>query len=73
MDFKDPADAWAKLGDAYRVEVRIVDWESDRVVKIPTSALFRQSEAWAVFVVTGRDGPSGRPLTSAIAVGSRPN
>jgi HlyD family secretion protein len=58
MDFKDTADAWAKLGDAYRVEVRIVDWESDRVLKIPTSALFRQGEAWAVFVV--RDGRVSR-------------
>ena len=58
MDFKDPADAWAKLGDAYRVEVRIVDWESDHVLKIPTSALFRQGEAWAVFVV--RDGRVSR-------------
>ena len=66
MDFKDPADAWAKLGDAYRVEVRIVDWESDRVVKIPTSALFRQSEAWAVFVVR-----EGRAIRTTVDIGHR--
>jgi HlyD family secretion protein len=66
MDFKDPADAWAKLGDAYRVEVRIVDWESDRVLKIPTSALFRQSETWAVFVV--RDG---RVTRTVVDIGHR--
>jgi HlyD family secretion protein len=66
MDFKDPADAWAKLGDAYRVEVRIVDWESERVLKIPTSALFRQSETWAVFVV--RDG---RVTRTVVDIGHR--
>ena len=66
MDFKDPADAWAKLGDAYRVEVRIVDWEADRVLKIPTSALFRRSEAWAVFVV--RDG---RATVTPVEIGRR--
>ena len=28
LDFVDPKDAWAALGDAYRVEVRIVLWEA---------------------------------------------
>ena len=32
---------WAALGDAYRVEVRIVIWEAADVLKVPTSALFR--------------------------------
>jgi HlyD family secretion protein len=31
--------------------VRIVVWESDRVLKVPTSALFREGGEWAVFVV----------------------
>ena len=30
LDFADPATAWAALGDAYRVEVRVVIWESPR-------------------------------------------
>lgn len=53
LDFIDPAEAWAALGDAYRVEVRIVIWEAPDVLKVPTSALFRQGDAWAVYVVDG--------------------
>lgn len=53
IDFKDPADAWQALGDGYRVEVRIVIWEAADVVKVPTSALVRQGDAWTVFAVTG--------------------
>ena len=51
LDFTDPADAWAALGDAYRVEVRIVEWEAPNVLKVPTSALFREGSEWAVYVV----------------------
>jgi HlyD family secretion protein len=53
VDFVDPAEAWRALGDAYRVEVRIVLWESADVLKVPTSALFRDGEDWAVFVADG--------------------
>jgi HlyD family secretion protein len=51
IDFVDPAAASASLGDAYRVEVRIVLWEAPNVQLVPTSALFRVGESWAVFVV----------------------
>jgi HlyD family secretion protein len=51
LDFVDPVKAGALLGDAYRVEVRIVVWEAPDVVKVPTSALFRQGDQWAVYVV----------------------
>jgi HlyD family secretion protein len=53
LDFADPASAWSALGDAYRVEVRIVVWEAADIVKVPTGALFRQGEDWAVYVVEG--------------------
>jgi HlyD family secretion protein len=49
-DFVDPP---GPLGDGYRVEARIVAWRADQVLKVPVSALFRQGEAWAVFVVEG--------------------
>jgi HlyD family secretion protein len=49
-DFVDPP---GPLGDGYRVEARIVVWSADKVLKVPVSALFRQGEAWAVFVVEG--------------------
>ena len=39
------------LGDAYRIEARIVVWESDAVAKVPAGALFRQGEKWALYTV----------------------
>lgn len=44
-------DAWRALGDGYRVDVRIVLWSGDDVVKVPTGALFRSGVAWAVYAV----------------------
>lgn len=54
VDFDDPRGAWRALGDEYRVEVRVVIWEKDDVVQVPTSSLFRHGEGWAVFVANGR-------------------
>lgn len=54
IDFKDPRAAWAALGDGYRVEVRVVMWQGNDVVKVPGSALFRQGNGWAVFRVRDR-------------------
>jgi HlyD family secretion protein len=51
FDFVDPAAAWTALGDAYRVEVRVVIWEGSNVLRVPTGALFREREQWAVYVV----------------------
>jgi HlyD family secretion protein len=53
LDFVDPSKAWAALGDGYRVEVRIVIWESASVLKLPTSALFRVGERWTTYVMNG--------------------
>jgi len=53
MDLDHPEAASARLGDGFRAEVRIVIWESGDVVQVPTSALFRQGEGWAVYVITG--------------------
>lgn len=53
MDFDDRAQAAARLGDGYRVEVRVVIWEEADIVQVPTSALFRNGTDWAVYVITG--------------------
>jgi HlyD family secretion protein len=50
IDIKEPRQQWARLGHGYRVEPRIVLWESRDVLKVPLSALFRQGQQWAVFV-----------------------
>ncbi len=56
------------LGSGYRVTAAIVTWQADRVLVVPTSALFRRGQAWQAFVVEDgrarlRDvelGPRGR-------------
>jgi HlyD family secretion protein len=50
IDLADAAAARA-LGDAYRVEVRIITWRAVRVLKVPVGSLFRRGEGWALFVV----------------------
>jgi HlyD family secretion protein len=50
IDFTNHAEA-VRLGDGYRVEVRIVLWQETDVLKVPVGALFRQGDGWAVFVV----------------------
>ncbi len=49
--FDDPPETRLALGDAYRVEARIVVWEEQDVLQVPTSAIFRVGQEWAVFVV----------------------
>lgn len=61
VDFVDPDH---RLGDHYRVDARIVTWEDNQVLKIPTGALFRQGEDWAVYVVDG-----GRAHLRSVKVG----
>lgn len=51
LDFVDASD---RLADAYRVEVRVVLWEASSVMKVPSSALFRAGDDWAVFAVQGK-------------------
>lgn len=47
----DPVDALGPLGDGYRVEARIVIWETGNATKVAGSSLFRVGETWRVFVV----------------------
>ena len=54
IDITSPRARWERLGHGYRVEPRIVLWESADALRVPLSALFRQGERWAVFVA--RDG-----------------
>jgi HlyD family secretion protein len=51
IDFDEPRSAWGTIGDGYRVEVRIVVWSRDDVVKVPASSLFRYETGWAVYRV----------------------
>lgn len=51
IDLDDSRDAWATLGDGYRVEARINVWEAKDVLRVPASAVFRHDEQWATFAV----------------------
>jgi HlyD family secretion protein len=53
-----------RLGDGFRVEVRIVVWEAPDVLRVPASALFRAGPDWAVFAIEG-----GRARQRIVAVG----
>jgi HlyD family secretion protein len=52
-DFVGPPQSRIALGDAYRVEARIVIWESPDVLKVPAGCLFRHGGRWAVYLVEG--------------------
>jgi HlyD family secretion protein len=53
VDFLDPLEKRPTLGDAYRVEARIVTWESPDVLKAPAGALFQRGGAWQTYVLDG--------------------
>ncbi|HEU5256128.1 MAG TPA: HlyD family efflux transporter periplasmic adaptor subunit [Vicinamibacterales bacterium] len=64
LDFADGDEDSPVLGDAYRVETRIVLWEAPSVLKVPTNALFRDNTQWAVYVVSG-----GRARRTIVEIG----
>lgn len=66
VDLNEPPEQRTTLGDAFRVEARISVWESDDVLRVPVSALFRVGEDWAVFVAH-----NGRAVTRKVKVDHR--
>lgn len=62
--FTDPAQDRGNLGHGFRVEVRIVVWEMDPTMIVPSAALFRQNRDWAVFAVE-----DGRAVQRAVKIG----
>lgn len=53
-----------RLGHQFRVDVRVVLWEADSVLRIPASARFRRGDGWAVFVIE-----DGRARERSITIG----
>jgi HlyD family secretion protein len=62
----DPVDSLGPLGDGYRVEARIVVWSGEKVLKAPSSALFRSGAGWAAFRVD-----RGRVRKVKVEIGER--
>jgi len=51
IELQDPPEARAGLADGYRVEARIEVDAAEDVLRVPASALFRDGEGWAVYVI----------------------
>ncbi len=66
LDIVEPAEHWASLGDGFRVEARIVLWEREAVLQVPTSALFRDRDTWAAYAIQG-----GRAVRRAVTIGKQ--
>ncbi len=66
VDFAQEREAFAALGDAFRVEISVTIWRKDNVARLPASALFRRGDGWAVFVVE-----EGKALRRDVRIGRR--
>jgi HlyD family secretion protein len=64
IDFVGSLSERMTLGDGFRVEARIVVWEEDETLKVPSGALFRSDGQWAVFVVA-----EGRAALRPVTIG----
>lgn len=82
LDLIEARERWRRLGHGYRVEPHIVLWESNEVLRVPQSALFRDHEDWAVFVAMqgrarlrkvqlGRENGAHAQVLGGLAAGER--
>jgi HlyD family secretion protein len=66
IDLESPQLEWARLAHGYQVDVRIVLWEREDVLKLPLTALFRHGSEWAVFAAE-----DGRARLQIVSLGQR--
>jgi HlyD family secretion protein len=66
IDVATTSDAARSLGDNYRVEVRVLVWQAESVVKVSAGSVFRLGDQWAVFVVD-----AGIARVRTVGVGER--
>jgi HlyD family secretion protein len=65
-EFVSPPEQRLSLGDRFRVEARIIIWETDNALLAPSSSVFRVDDGFAVFVVD-----DGVAELTPVAVGRR--
>jgi HlyD family secretion protein len=65
VDLTTPREQWRTLGDNFRVEARVITWESATALKVPTSGLFRHGHDWAAYVVR-----NGRAVLVPVTAGN---
>ncbi len=64
IQFDGPSEDRGTLGHGYRIEVQIVVWAQEDVVTVPSAALFRQGQNWAVFA-----NADGRAVLREVEIG----
>ena len=62
--FTSPREERARLGHGYRVALSIIIWQAEDTLLIPSNALFRDGDTWAVFRVE-----DGRAQKTSVSVG----
>lgn len=65
-DFVSPPEQWQALGDAYKIDARIVTARLDRALKVPLGALFRDGEQWAAYKIA-----DGKAVKNTVQVSHR--
>jgi hypothetical protein len=69
IDIVSPQAQWSALGDGYRVDARIIVYQEEDALKVPTGALFREGDqrverhrakAWDHAVAANRSGAGRR-------------
>ena len=63
-DLITPVSERGNLGDNFRVEARIITWQNDRALKVPSGGVFRFAGQWHAYVVV-----DGRARMRAVKVG----
>ena len=66
LDIVSPRAYWASLGHGYQVDVQIILWENQNVLKAPLTSLFRVGKDWALFV-----REDGKAVRRSVEVGHR--
>lgn len=66
IDLTSPREQWTALHHGYRVDVAVNLWAADSVLGVPSSALFREGDGWAVFRAI-----DGRARFSPVQIGHR--
>ena len=78
----DPTEPTDGLADAFHTNVRVIVWQGANVLRVPSSAVFRYQNEWAVFIVTsdrarrkivqiGHRGTSDWEVTAGLDAGDR--
>ena len=67
-DLLTPPAQRGSLGDNFRVEARIITWQTNQALKVPNGAIFRRGEQWHAYVVN-----AGHAELRAVKIGRASN